>query len=202
MGIGSTPQGIPAKGFGVNKAGHIGVKTRRGVMRLEAYAALVARSTTAEAQNAAKLERAQEYGCDLVRFTKHAPCCAKCAQFEDRLYALTAEAAGGKYKGPSGEALSFPLLYDTAFVSGYDNIHPNCRHRLILVVSERMTPEELAEEAGDQSFQKILKEYRHFPVRPFSRWIGRQLRRKKHAPLVDLLTDRIYEETKKYPCRS
>ena len=144
MGIGSTQQGIPAKGFGVNKAGHIGVKTRRGVMRLEAYAALVARSTTAEAQNAAKLERAQEYGCDLVRFTKHAPCCAKCAQFEDRLYALTAEAAGGKYKGPSGEALSFPLLYDTAFIGGYDNIHPNCRHRLILVVSERMTPEELA----------------------------------------------------------
>ena len=144
MGIGFTQQGIPAKGFGVNKAGHIGVKTRRGVMRLEAYAALVARSTTAEAQNAAKLERAQEYGCDLVRFTKHAPCCAKCAQFEDRLYALTAEAAGGKYKGPSGEALSFPLLYDTAFIGGYDNIHPNCRHRLILVVSERMTPEELA----------------------------------------------------------
>ena len=62
--------------------------------------------------------------------------------------------------------------------------------------------EELAEEAGDQSFQKILKAYRHFPVRPFSRWIGRQLRRKKHAPLVDLLTDRICEETKKYPCRS
>ena len=80
-----------------------------------------------------------------MRFTKHAPCCAKCAQFEDRLYALTAEAAGGKYKGPSGEALSFPLLYDTAFVSGYDYIHPNCRHRLILVVSERMTPEELAQ---------------------------------------------------------
>ena len=62
--------------------------------------------------------------------------------------------------------------------------------------------EELAEEAGDQSFQKILKAYRHFPVRPFSRWIGRQLRRKKHAPLIDLLTDRICEETKKYPCRS
>ena len=62
--------------------------------------------------------------------------------------------------------------------------------------------EELAEEAGDQSFQKILKAYRHFSVRPFSRWIGRQLRRKKHAPLVDLLTDRICEETKKYPCRS
>ena len=72
MGIGSTPQGVLAKGFGVNKAGQIGVKNRRGVMRLEAYAALVARSTTAEAQNAAKLERAQEYGCDLVRFTKHA----------------------------------------------------------------------------------------------------------------------------------
>lgn len=62
--------------------------------------------------------------------------------------------------------------------------------------------EELAEEAGDQSFQKILQAYRHFPVRPFSRWIGRQLRRKKHAPLVDLLTDRICAETKNYTNRS
>lgn len=62
--------------------------------------------------------------------------------------------------------------------------------------------EELAEEAGDQSFQKILQAYRHFPVRPFSRWIGRQLRRKKHAPLVDLLTDRICAEAKNYTDRS
>lgn len=62
--------------------------------------------------------------------------------------------------------------------------------------------EELAEEAGDESFQKILHAYRRFPVKPFSRWIGRQLRRKKHASLVDLLTDRICEETKEYPRRS
>ena len=61
--------------------------------------------------------------------------------------------------------------------------------------------EELAEEAEDQRFIKIVHAYRRFPVRPFSRWIGRQLRRKKHARLVDLLTDRICAETANYPDR-
>lgn len=125
--------------------GQTGIITKRGTMRLDSYAKLVARSTTAEAQNASKLSMAAEHGYDLVRFTQHSPTCEVCIQYEDRLFALTKEAANGKYKGTRGEPLHFPFLYDTAFVSGYNNIHPNCRHRLVIVVSSMMTDAELTE---------------------------------------------------------
>lgn len=129
----------------MGRDGKQGVITKRGTMRLDTYAALVARSTTAEAQNASKLELAKENGYDLARFTQHRPTCDICAQYENRLFALTKEAANSKYKGPDGRLLRFPYLYDTAFVSGYNNIHPNCRHRLVIVVSAFLSSEELAE---------------------------------------------------------
>lgn len=123
--------------------GKTGIATKRGTMGIVPYAALVARSTTAEAQNAAKIDAAGQHGYDLARFTSHAPKCAVCAQYEGRVYALTKEAANGKYKGTSGEPLRFPYLYDTAFASGYNNIHPNCRHRLTIIVPALCTPEQL-----------------------------------------------------------
>ena len=60
------------------------------------------------------------------------------------VYALTREAANGKYKGPKGEPLRFPLLYETALVHGYETIHPNCRHRFTILVARAYSPSELA----------------------------------------------------------
>ena len=150
------------------KDGRQGIITRRGTMRLDTYAALVARSTTAEAQNASKLALAKENGYDLARFTQHRPTCGVCAQYEGRMYALTKEAANGKYKGPDGLPLRFPFLYDTAFVSGYYNIHPNCRHRLVIVVSAFLSPEELA------NWSK--KSMRPFVDRSEERRVGKECR--------------------------
>ena len=83
---------------------------------LDAYAQMVARSTTREAGNLARENQLIENGYDLVEMTTHYPTCEKCAMFQGRVYSLT------------GKDKRFPALMKTAFKSGYRNIHPNCRH--------------------------------------------------------------------------
>ena len=112
-------------------------------MPIEKYAETVARSTTAETQNKAKVIQGQDWGYDLVRFTEHSPTCEVCSMYQGRIYALTKEAANGKYKGSKGQALHFPYLYDTALISGYSTIHPNCRHRLSVLPAGAYTAAEM-----------------------------------------------------------
>ena len=114
-------------------------------MPIEKYAETVARSTTAETQNKAKVIQGQDWGYDLVRFTEHSPTCGVCSMYQGRVYALTKEAANGKYKGSKGQALHFPYLYDTALISGYSTIHPNCRHRLSVLPAGAYTAAEMEE---------------------------------------------------------
>ena len=120
------------------------VKYRNGkTVSIHKYTAMVARSTTAEAQNKAKTVQGQDWGYDLVRLTEHSPTCEVCAMYQGRVYALTKEAANGKYKGSKGQALHFPYLYDTALISGYSTIHPNCRHRLSILPAGAYTAAEM-----------------------------------------------------------
>lgn len=109
------------------------------------YANMAARSTTAEAQNKAKIVQGADWGYDLVRMTKHSPTCEVCAMYQDRVYATTKEAANGKYKDKNGKPLRFPYLYDTAFADGYDTVHPNCRHRISIFPARAYSLEKLAE---------------------------------------------------------
>lgn len=122
------------------------VKYRNGkTVSIHKYTAMVARSTTAEAQNKAKTVQGQDWGYDLVRLTEHSPTCEVCAMYQGRVYALTKEAANGKYKGSKGQELHFPYLYDTALISGYSTIHPNCRHRLSVLPAGAYTAAEMEE---------------------------------------------------------
>lgn len=109
------------------------------------YAAMVARTTTAETQNTAQVVQGNAWGYDLVRMTSHYPTCEVCAMYQGRVYALTKEAANGKYKGQDGRPLRFAYLYDTALVDGYNTIHPNCRHRFAIFPANAYTKDELAE---------------------------------------------------------
>lgn len=111
---------------------------------IKSYANMAARSTTAEAQNKAKTVQGTEWGYDLVRMTSHYPTCEICAMYQGRVYALTKEAANGKYKDKNGKPLRFPYLYDTAFADGYETIHPNCRHRISIFPARAYTLDELA----------------------------------------------------------
>lgn len=126
--------------------GRLGVKYRNGkIVSIDTYSKMVARTTTAEAQNKSKVVQGTEWGYDLVRITTHAPTCEVCAKYQDKVYALTKEAANGKYKGVNGEPLYFPYLYETALWHGYETIHPNCRHRLSLLAARAYTKKELTE---------------------------------------------------------
>lgn len=118
-------------------------------MPLKSYAEMAARSTTAEAQNAAKTAQGTEWGYDLVRMTAHSPTCAVCAMYQGRVYATTKEAAEGKYKLSDGTVLKFPYLYETAFSSGYQTIHPRCRHRISVFPPRAYTDEELRRFSAD-----------------------------------------------------
>ena len=98
---------------------------------LDSYATMVARSTTREAGNLARENQLIESGYDLVEMTVHYPTCDKCAQFQGRVYSLT------------GKDKRFPALMQTAFKSGYRNVHPNCRHSIVPYIEELQTNEEI-----------------------------------------------------------
>ena len=143
------------------------VKYRNGKrVSIQKYAAMVARSTTAETQNKAKAVQGEQWGYDLVRFTRHSPTCKVCSMYQGRVYALTKEAANGKYKGSKGQSLHFPYLYDTALPHGYSTIHPNCRHRLSVLPAGAYTTAEMEDfsQKSTQPFEdmrsdKERKEY-------------------------------------------
>ena len=83
---------------------------------------LLAQST--KTQNKAKVIQGQDWGYDLVRFTEHSPTLVRSAQCIKGVYALTKEAANGKYKGSKAKALHFPIFM-TALPHGYSTIHLN-----------------------------------------------------------------------------
>lgn len=97
---------------------------------LDSYAQMVSRSTTREAGNLARENQLIKNGYDLVEMTVHYPTCEKCSQFQGRVYSL------------SGKDKRFPALMQTAFKSGYRNIHPNCRHSIVPYIEEMHTDKE------------------------------------------------------------
>lgn len=99
---------------------------------LDAYAGMVARSTTREAGNLARENQLTENGYDLVQMTTHYPTCEICATFQGRVYSI------------SGKDNRFPRL-SIAFKSGYHNIHPNCRHSVTPWVEEMQDGDEIQE---------------------------------------------------------
>lgn len=118
---------------------------------IQNYAKMVSRTTTTEAQNAAKVVQGQRYGYDLVRFTVHFPTCRLCAMYQGRVFALTKEAADGKYVDSNGNVMKFPMLYETALKKGYETIHPNCRHRLSVLPAGAYTTAEMQKFSADST---------------------------------------------------
>ena len=101
-----------------SEQGITAIKTKNNrYIRMDAYAEMVARSTTREVTNTATILQVSELGYDLVKMSSHPGSCPICQQFEGRVYSI------------SGKDKRFPRL-DIAFSSGYANIHPNCRHTL------------------------------------------------------------------------
>lgn len=61
---------------------------------------------------------------------------------------------------------------------------------------------ELAEEAGDVSMLRVLKQYRKHPGKWMAKYVAVLLHRKAHAKTVDLLAERLKQAASTYPDRS
>ncbi|MEA4884268.1 MAG: phage minor capsid protein [Clostridia bacterium] len=85
--------------------------------RLDTYAEMVTRTTTAEAANTGTMMQLKGFGHDLVQMTEHRSPCEICAMYEGRVYSI------------EGKTPGYPRLDQVpGFADGYNNIHPNCIH--------------------------------------------------------------------------
>ncbi|WP_027309351.1 phage minor capsid protein [Caloramator sp. ALD01] len=78
--------------------------------RLDRYAEMVARTTTAEIASVATLNTCEEAGIDLVKMTTHYPTCEKCAPLQGKVFSI------------SGKDKRYPKLEDRY----RPPVHPNC----------------------------------------------------------------------------
>lgn len=100
-------------------------------MSITNYAHLVARSTSREVGNTARINQMSAGGFDLVEIPPHYPTCEICAILQDRVYSI------------SGEDKRFPPL--SKAIGVYKNIHPHCRHVIVGWAEMMYTPEEIEE---------------------------------------------------------
>jgi hypothetical protein len=99
-----------------------GILAKNGrVIPYKSYANLLARSIVAETQNTSVLNVTKEHEHDLVKMSNHKTSCPVCQKYEDKIYSI------------SGNSDKYPYLKTIeGFRKGYNNIHPNCRHRLVV----------------------------------------------------------------------
>lgn len=102
-------------------------RSGKGHMRLDSYAELVARTTTAEATNTGTLNQMKEMGHVLVKMTSHNTTCKVCASRQGRVY-RTVELNELPEGDPRRE---FPHIRE-GFPRWptYKTVHPNCVHRI------------------------------------------------------------------------
>lgn len=81
---------------------------------MEAYSEMLTRTHLIRANNEGIINRANEFGIDIVQVSNHASACPICQQFENEIYSL------------SGDSKEYPLLTDQP------PFHPNCSHRLLM----------------------------------------------------------------------
>ena len=95
----------------------------RGSMRLDSYAELVARTTTAEATNTGTLNQMQELGQYTVKMTAHSTTCKVCASRQGRVY-RTADADVFPEGDPRRQLPH--ISQGMPRWPTYKTVHPNC----------------------------------------------------------------------------
>lgn len=109
----------------------VGSGEHKREMSITNYAHLVARSTSREVGNTARINQMSANGFDLVEIPPHYPTCEICAILQDRVYSI------------SGEDKRFPPL--SKAIGEYKNIHPHCRHVIVGWAEMMYTPKEIEE---------------------------------------------------------
>ena len=100
----------------------------KGSMRVDSYADLVARTTTAEATNTGTINQMDELGQYTVKMTEHSTTCKVCASRQGRVY-RTADASVFPEGDPRRQLPH--ISQGMPRWPTYKTVHPNCQHRLI-----------------------------------------------------------------------
>ncbi|MFA5432290.1 MAG: phage minor capsid protein [Candidatus Paceibacterota bacterium] len=115
--------------------GQLNITDKNGrLLNPEAYAKMVARTTTREATNTGILQQVRDIGRDLVQISTIHSTCPICAVYEGRVYSI------------SGRDKRYPPL-SKVFRGGYKTIHPNCKHHISPYIEE-----------NDDYFRQTLQE--------------------------------------------
>lgn len=111
-------------------------RNSRGSMRVDSYAELVARTTTAEATNTGTINQMTEMGEYLVKMSAHSTTCRVCAPRQGRVYRLQDFPAGDDRQAFPHISQGMPRW------PTYKTVHPNCAHRLLPYVWGQKTDQE------------------------------------------------------------
>lgn len=121
-----------------NKIFSITYKNGRRVA-IESYSEMCARSITRETTNKAMVNVMDSNGFDLVRITTHSPTCPICEMYQGRIYTT------------NPKRTDYPYLYATAFKSGYNNLHPNCKHVIVPYIDHLYDKSKVAEDKKESN---------------------------------------------------
>lgn len=103
------------------------------------YAEMQARTGRQVAFNQQAIEYAKDVT-DLVQCTIIFPTCNVCSMYQGRVYSV------------SGNNSNYPSLYETALSSGFEVIHPNCRHQFLPYFPEFAEIERSGQAQVDREF--------------------------------------------------
>jgi len=93
-------------------------------LMLSAYGNTAINGIENDILNSTTLAYASTNGYDLVQISLHFGACPICIPYEGRVYTQ------------SGNDSRFPYLYDTPWSDAFQNLHPNCRHQLLIYVED------------------------------------------------------------------
>ena len=113
---------------------------------IESYAEMCARSISREATNKAMVNVMSSNDFDLVRITTHSPTCSICSMYQGRVYSI------------NPKRTDYPYLYDTAFKSGYNNLHPNCKHVIVPYIDGLYDKKKVAADKKESNKEFIISD--------------------------------------------
>ena len=108
----------------------------RGSMRVDSYAALVARTTTREATMTGTFNQAEALGHHLYKMTSHNTTCKVCASRQGRVYRSVDFPSGDPRQAFPHISEGFPRW------PTYKTVHPNCSHSAHVFIWDQKTQAE------------------------------------------------------------
>ncbi|NLB91695.1 MAG: hypothetical protein GX786_10820 [Clostridiales bacterium] len=184
------------------------VKNPKMSMRVDPYAKLIARTTTAEISNQARIDEGIRLENYLVSMSEHHTPCKECAKVEGRVFRVVNEDELPKDMTAEDKVniLAFPHIREACKDwPTYKTVHPNCRHRFNIYVLELKLDETIAEDKKrsnrpfvDERSQAQIDEYDKSQEENRKRWRDRREWEKYKESGMDVPSFSGFRQMKKH----